>query len=356
MAPMTRSRAEADWSPSRYAATYYGQRNTAALVIAEATQICADATGYPRTPGIWTDAHTSGWATIVKAIKERGAKAYIQLWHCGRIAHPNNMPEGTEPIAPSAVQPKLPIYTDKAAALVENPVPRAMSEADITRVLDDHRKAAANAKRAGFDGVEIHGANGYLVDQFASTNTNHRTDRWGGTIEKRLRFMRAVIDAVADVYDRSRIGLRLSPHGTFNEIEDADPKAKFRAQLEILNDSKIGYVHVIRPRVSGDEDRTASDADTDVMEIARTLFSRTVIGAGGYTPKTAEAELAAGRADLIAFGRPFIANPDFPRRVREGLPLVGQFNAQLLYEPGPIGYIDYPEHPLPATGDLQPVS
>jgi N-ethylmaleimide reductase len=345
MAPMTRSRAEKDWSPSRFAATYYGQRNTAGLVITEATQVGPDATGYPRTPGLWTDAHVAGWATVVAEIKKGGAKAFVQFWHCGRIAHPDNMPSGLEPIGPSAVQPKLPIYTDVSGALVENPVPRVMTEADIARVLDDHRKAAANAKLAGFDGVEIHGANGYLVDQFASTNTNLRNDDWGGTIQKRLRFMRAVIDAIAQIYPLDRIGLRLSPFGTFNEIDDADPIAKFRAQLEVSRDSKIGYVHIIRPRVSGDEDRTASDADTNVIEIARKIFPGTVIGAGGYTPQTAEAELTAGRADLIAFGRPFIASPDFPRRIREGLPVAATFNAQLLYEGAAEGYTDYPPHP-----------
>ncbi len=343
MSPMTRSRAEADWSPSRYAAEYYGQRSSPGLVIAEATQVGPDATGYPRTPGIWSDAQTVVWATVAKAIKKDGAKAFIQLWHTGRIAHQHNLPPGWDPIAPSPVQPKLPIYTDVAAGMVENPVPREMTEEDIRRVLDDHRRAAANARKAGFDGIELHCANGYLIDQFASTNTNLRTDRWGGNLDKRLNFMRAVFDAVADVYDRSRIGARLSPYGTFNEIDDADPAGKFRAQLEVVKAARLGYVHVIRPRVSGDEDRTASQADTDVVDIARRSFPGTVISAGGYTAESAEAELAAGRSDLIAFGRPFIGNPDFPRRIREGLPLAS-YNAQLLYEPGPAGYIDYPAY------------
>jgi N-ethylmaleimide reductase len=343
MAPMTRSRAESDWSPSRFAATYYGQRSSAGLAIAEATQVGPDATGYPRTPGIWTTAHAGVWAEIVNKIQAGGAKAYIQLWHCGRIAHPDNMPKDCFPIAPSAVRPQLPIFTDVANALVDNPMPREMTEADIARVIDDHRNAAEHAKRAGFDGVELHGANGYLIEQFASSNTNLRQDSWGGTLAKRLRFMTAVLDAVADVFPRSRIGIRLSPFGTFNEIADATPAETYAAKLEILDRSGIGYVHIIRPRVSGDEDRTASETDARVIVTARKLFSRTIIAAGGYTEATAVAELAAGKADLIAFGRPFIANPDFPRRLRDKLPLAS-FNAALLYEPGAAGYVDYPTH------------
>lgn len=343
MAPMTRSRAEPDWTPCAHAPRYYGQRNNAGMVIAEATQVGPDATGYARTPGIWTDAHVARWREIVDAIHTGPAKALLQLWHCGRIAHPDNMPEGCVPIAPSAVQPKMPIYTDVAGGNVENPMPKAMTEEDIRRVIEDHRKAAANAKEAGFDGVEIHGANGYLVEQFAATNTNKRTDAWGGTLEKRLRFLVEVIEAIAKVYDRSRIGLRLSPFGTFNEIADEDPPKLFDGMLRKAAEARISYVHVIRPRVSGDEDRTASEADTDVVAMARRIFPGIVIAAGRFTTETAIAELRSGRADLIAFGRPFIANPDLIERMKRGIPL-SHYNPDHLYVLGEQGYIDH--HPL----------
>jgi len=215
-----------------------------------------------------------------------------------------------------------------------------MTEDDIQHVITAYGNASRNAKAAGFDGVEIHGANGYLVEQFAASNTNLRKDAWGGTRQKRMRFLHEVIEAMAKVYERSKIGLRLSPFGTFNEIADEKPMAMFEAMLHTAGAAKIRYVHIIRPRVSGDEDRTASQADTDVVAAARQHFSGTVIAAGGFTPETAEAELKSGRADLITFGRPFIANPDFVRRVREGLEL-SPFNQGLLYTPGPEGYIDY---------------
>jgi len=340
MSPLTRSRAEEDWSPSRYAAEYYGQRGGAGIVICEATQVSPDATGYPRTPGIWTDAHVRRWREIVDAIHAGGARAVLQLWHCGRIGHPDNMPKGLAPMGPSAVQPKLPIYTDVAGTEVTNPMPREMNEDDIQGVIESYRSACRRAKEAGFDGVELHGANGYIVEQFVASNTNLRTDKWGGSLANRVRFMAEVLKAMTSVYEPSTVGVRLSPFGRFNEINDENPQAMFEAMLGVAEASGVGYVHVIRPVVSGNVDREASASDTEVIRIARKLFSRTVIAAAAFTPDTAEAELASGRADLIAFGRPFIGNPDFVNRLRKDVAL-SSCDASTFYTPGPKGYIDY---------------
>lgn len=341
MPPLTRSRAEPDWSPSQWAAEYYGQRSGAGLVIAEATQVSPDAGGYCRTPGIWTERHISEWAKVVEAIKSKGSVAVLQCWHTGRIGHPDNMPEGCFPMAPSAVRPTTPMYTDVVDGVVENPVPREMTEEDIWHVIDAYGQAAANAKKAGFDGFEIHSANGYLIEQFASACTNKRTDAWGGTLENRVRFFAEIVEAVAKVYDRSAIGVRLSPFGTFNDIDEPEPMAMYEAMLNVAQNGGVGYIHVICPRVSGDEDRTASDADTDVLARARAIYKGTVIAAGGFTADSAEAELQSGRADLVAFGRDHVANPDLIERLRRDLPL-NKVNFDTLYTTGPVGYTDYP--------------
>jgi N-ethylmaleimide reductase len=341
MPPLTRSRAEADWSPSRYAPEYYRQRNTAGLVICEATQVSPDATGYVRTPGIWTEAHVAVWRQIVDGIHAGGAKAVLQLWHCGRIAHPDNQPPGCYPMGPSAVQPGLPIYTDVAGGVVENPVPREMTEADIQGVIDAYAKACANAKAAGFDGVELHAANGYLVEQFAATNTNLRTDKWGGSVENRMRFMTQVLAAMATVYPANCIGVRLSPYGTFNDIQDADPKATYEAMLGVAQTSGVGYVHIIRPVVSGNIEMEASARDREVIDTARRHYTGTLIGAAGYTPDSAEAALQQGAVDLVAFGRAYVGNPDLVARIRRGVAFA-ENDQSTLYTAGANGYTDYP--------------
>lgn len=341
MPPLTRNRAEADWSPNDRAPEYYGQRNTAGLVICEATQVSPDATGYPRTPGIWTEKQTAKWKEVVDNIHKGGAKAVIQLWHCGRIAHPDNQPPGCFPMGPSAVQPKPLIYTDTAGGLVENPVPREMTEADILGVIESYRSACANAQAAGFDGVELHGANGYLVDQFASTNSNLRTDDWGGSLQKRLRFMEEVLRAMITVYPKERVGVRLSPYSTFNDIDDENPSAKYEGMLGVAQKLGVGYVHVIRPVVSGNIELEASARDAEVIETARRIYKGPIIGAAGFTPESAEKALRNGDVDLVAFGRAYVGNPDFVRRVRDGIPIVGSHEPSW-YTPGAEGYIDYP--------------
>lgn len=341
MPPLTRSRAQPDYTPNEEAPKYYGQRSTAGLVICEATQVSPEATGYPRTPGIWTERQTAKWREVAAQIHAGGAKAVLQLWHCGRIGHPDNQPKGCHPIGASAVQPKSPIYTDVAGGMVENPMPRVMTEADIQGVFESYRKACQNAKAAGFDGVELHGANGYIIEQFASSNTNLRTDAWGGSLEKRLRFMEEVLKAMISVFGPSCVGVRLSPYGVFNEIDDENPNAKYRGMLGVAEKLGLAYVHIIRPVVSGNIQKEPSARDLEVVKTARELFSRAIIGAAGFTPESAEAELQAGRVDLVAFGRLYLSNPDLVARIRQGVPLA-ESNVETWYTPGPEGYADYP--------------
>jgi N-ethylmaleimide reductase len=340
MPPLTRNRADRNGIPSPRAAEYYGQRASAGVVICEATQVSPDATGYPRTPGIWTAEQTARWAEIVAAIHAGGAKAVLQLWHCGRISHPHNQPEGIQPMAPSAVRAERQVYSDVAGGPVDLPTPREMTEADIRHVLDSYRAACANARDAGFDGVELHGANGYLVEQFAASNTNLRTDAWGGSREKRMRFLAEVLAAMMAVYPKECVGIRLAPLGRFNGIDDDDPQAKYEAMLETCTKAGVGYLHLIRPVVSGNVQMQASPLDREVLEVARRLYPGPVIGAGGYTADSAEQDLQAGLVDLVAFGRAYVANPDLVRRLREGLPLA-QGDESTWYTPGDRGYIDY---------------
>jgi N-ethylmaleimide reductase len=348
MAPMTRFRAEPDWTPGELAITYYGQRSSAGMVITEATQVGPDATGYERTPGIWTDRHAERWRQIAEAIHKGGARAIVQLWHCGRISHVDNMPKGWTPISASSVKPNVTMSTRIAQSGVDTEPPKEMTEADIWRVVDDFRKASAYAKDAGFDGVEIHGANGYLVEQFASSNTNVRTDAWGGTLTKRLRFMREIIEAIATVYDRSQFGIRFSPYGVFNDIQDEAPAASYQAKLEAAAEARIGFVHVIRPRVTGDLDQEAQPPKEDVVATARRIFPGPLMVAGGYDLESATAEVEEKRADLVAFARPWVANPDLIARWRRGIPLA-RLDRNTLYTPGATGYVDYP------TADEAPV-
>lgn len=341
MAPMTRHRATPDQIPAPYAADYYGQRASAGMVITEATQSAPGAQGYPRTPGLWSDRHAEAWAPIVERIKADGARAVVQVWHCGRISHPDNLPLGFEPVAPSAVRADAYNVSDKTGGQVQMPVPRAMSDTAVEQAIAEFGLCARYARDAGFDGFEIHAANGYLVEQFASSNTNLRTDRWGGNVENRLRFMVRVIEAVAAVFGAERTGIRFSPFGTFNDIHDADPLGIYQAKLAAAAGAGVGYIHVIRPAVFGNIDRENPAPEVDVVGLARDAYKGPIIAAGQYNRATAEAELARGVCDVVAFGRPFVASPDLVRRLREGLPLA-PLRADLLYQGGQDGYADYP--------------
>jgi N-ethylmaleimide reductase len=343
MAPMTRHRAGPDWSPPPYSAEYYGQRGGAGMIITEATQCSAGAAGYPRTPGLWCDRHVEAWARIVEAVHAGGAVAILQAWHCGRISHPDNLPLGFEPLGPSAVRPNSYNVSDKVGGQVQMPIPRAMSESAIEQAILEFGQCARYARDAGFDGFEIHGANGYLVEQFASSNTNIRKDQWGGSVSNRLRFMVRVIEEVSKVFGISRVGIRFSPFGTFNDIHDSDPLAIYRAKLDAVTAMGIGCIHVIRPTVTGNVDQENPAPNVDVIGMARATHKGLLICAGNYDRAGAERELARGAANLIAFGRPFVANPDLVRRLNQNLPL-SPLREDRLYAGGEEGYADYPAY------------
>ena len=336
MAPLTRSRADepaGDVPGSPMNIEYYRQRSGAGLIISEGTQVAPDGKGYLATPGIYSDAQVEGWKPITRAVHEAGSKIVAQIWHVGRVTHPE-LTGGAQPIAPSAVQPKGQAYT--RSGKLELPEPRALSEADIAEVVQAFRRGAANAMRAGFDGVEIHGANGYLVDQFLRDGANKRTDRYGGSVENRARFALEVVDAVVAEIGAGRVGIRLSPVTPSNDLSDSNPQPVFAYLVEQLNQRGIAFIHFIEGATGGARDVPGFD-----FAWARKTFKGTYIANNGYTREMALEAVASGAADAVAFGRLFIANPDLVQRFKRNAPL-NVPNPQTFYAPGPEGYIDYP--------------
>lgn len=333
MAPLTRNRAPGG-TPNALMAQYYTQRATAGLIITEGTQVGPLGQGYQDTPGIYTDAQRDGWRVITDAVHRAGGRIFAQLWHVGRVSH--SYYHGQRPVAPSPIPPSGKAYTPDGMKDYETP--RALDTDEIPRVVAEFRRGAEVAHEAGFDGVEIHGANGYLVDQFLQTGSNQRTDAYGGPPSARARFLLEVLDAVASVWDSERVGVRLSPAGRTNGIHDADPVETFTHVARQLDGRGLAYVHVIEAPVGTngpDERQVCSTA------LVREAYGGTVITAGGYTPETAERTLEKGNADLVAFGRLFIANPDLVERVRVGAPL-NEPDKATFYSGGPHGYVDYP--------------
>lgn len=342
MAPMTRSRAGPGAVPGPHTAEYYAQRASAGLIVTEAIGVNAQAIGYPRTPGIYSAEQIAGWRRVADAVHRRGGRIAAQLWHVGRIFAQVNNPEGLEPLAPSAVAAEGRIFTFDG--LIPLPVPQAMTTAQVARTVADFAQAARTCFDAGFDAVEIHAANGYLIEQFMSDEANRRADRYGGSLDRRLRFLAEVLDAVAaQCGGLERVAVRLSPFGVFNGIRHGNPAALFDASMDLLAQKQVGCVHLIGLEVSGAGDsKSAQQGDVpDVLAIARARYAGPLMAAGGYDRASAEQTLAEGRADLIAFGRPFISNPDLVERMRQGLPLA-EWNRRSFYTPGPEGYIDYP--------------
>ncbi len=328
MAPLTRSRAAAGNIPHALNARYYAQRASAGLIISEATQITPQGQGYPKTPGIHSQGQIDGWKEVTQAVHQRGGKIFLQLWHVGRISHPVTLAEGGLPVAPSALKPAGEIYTDQGMKPFVSP--RALETAEIPALVENFWRAAANAKAAGFDGVEIHAANGYLIDQFLRDGTNQRTDSYGGSVSNRSRLLREVTEAVLTVWNPGQVGVRLSPVNPFNDIADSAPQATFDVVTEQLNAYKLAYLHVV-------EDR-ASDFD---FQRLRQIFNGAYIANGGYDRDSAIAAVDADRADFIAFGKLFISNPDLPERLRRN----GPYNAprsDSFYAGGAEGYDDYP--------------
>jgi N-ethylmaleimide reductase len=335
MAPLTRNRAPGG-VPNALMARYYAQRATAGLIVTEGTQISPLGQGYQDTPGIYTLEQRDGWRRVTDAVHEAGGRIFAQLWHVGRISH--SFYHGQRPVAPSAVGPDAgQAYTPEGMKPYETP--HALTTDEIHDVIAAFRHAATIAKEANFDGVELHGANGYLVDQFLQTGANRRTDEYGGSLANRARFLLQVTDAILNVWQDRRVGVRLSPGGGVNGIHDANPVETFGYVAEQLATlTQLAYLHVVEAPVptSGPDDHKVC-----ATELMRAKFPGTLISTGGYSPETAERAVEKNLADLIGFGRLFIANPDLPERLGTGAPL-NEPHSETFYSPGEHGYTDYP--------------
>ena len=334
MAPMTRNRAGPGNAPTALNATYYAQRASAGLIVAEASQVSPQGLGYPGTPGIHDAKQIAGWKLVTDAVHEAGGRIFLQLWHVGRISHVSLQPNGAAPVAPSAIRANTQTFIASGFADVSEP--HALTIEDIKAVIRDYVKAAENAKKAGFDGVEVHGANGYLIDQFLKDKTNRRTDAYGGSIDNRLRFALEVVDAVLGVWPRERVGIRLSPVNPFNDIADSDPARVFFPLVAKLSERGIAYIHVIEGQAGGPRDYAPFD-----YVVLRKSFSGAYIANNGYTRELAIEALREKHADLIAFGKLFIANPDLVERFRRNAPL-NTPQQETFYGGDAHGYTDYP--------------
>ncbi|MEI7703934.1 MAG: alkene reductase [Deltaproteobacteria bacterium] len=336
MAPMTRSRASQGGVPNALMAQYYGQRADAGLIVTEGVSPSPNGLGYARIPGLWSKEQVEGWKLVTGAVHARGGAIFAQLMHSGRVGHPANLPEGAELLAPSAVAAPGEMYTD-AKGMQPHPVPRAMTGAEVRHAIEEYVTASRNAIAAGFDGVELHGANGYLMEQFLSPATNQRTDEWGGSIEKRGRFLVETARLTAAAIGGGRVGMRLSPYGVnagmplYPEIDET-----YRALVPAVAATGIQYVHLVDHSAMG-----APKVPEELKLELRKAWPRSFILAGGFDRASAEAALQEGRADLIAFGRPFLANPDLVTRLERGLPLNAP-DFGTFYTPGAKGYTDYP--------------
>jgi N-ethylmaleimide reductase len=345
MAPLTRSRARQPGNvPSPLMACYYAQRASAALIVSEATQVSMQGQGYAWTPGIHSRDQIEGWRVITEAVHDLGGLMFLQLWHVGRISHPALQPDGMLPVAPSAIKPAGEAFIENevgAGEMVPFVTPRALETVEVPHIVRQYDRGARNAMEAGFDGVEIHGANGYLPDQFLSSKTNHRMDEYGGAVENRARLLKEVVEAVVPVWGSDRVGVRLSPLGTFNDIADDDPEVTFGYVSEMLTRYGLAYLHVVNPAITAMENHAEPDERSlRVLELIRNTYHGTLIVAGGFGQDTAEQWLSTGRADAIAFGRKFLANPDLPERFREHAAL-NRDDPSTYYGGGEIGYIDY---------------
>jgi N-ethylmaleimide reductase len=347
MAPLTRMRAEKpSLAPRPLNTQYYAQRATpGGLIIAEASPIAATGFGSPGVPGIYSEQQIKGWREVVDAVHAKGGVIFLQLWHVGRVSHSSFQPGGVLPVAPSAVAISETLKTATADGKVTSyETPRALETAEISGVIDAYRQAAENALKAGFDGVEIHGANGYLIEQFLQSHTNLRTDRYGGSIENRTRFLMEVTQAVIDVWGADRVGVRLSPYGVANDSGEPDPMPLYSHAIQSLDPLGLAYLHFVEPRSSGAGRAEVNHQNVpSAMVLYRPIWSGVLISAGGFTGDTADAAIAAGHADAIAFGRIFISNPDLPRRLQHGFPLT-PYNRATFYGGEAVGYTDYPVH------------
>jgi N-ethylmaleimide reductase len=334
MAPMTRNRAGKANEPTLLNARYYEQRASAGLIITEASQISAQGLGYPGTPGIYSDEQVAGWKLVTEGVHNRGGKIFLQLWHVGRISHPSLQKDGALPVSPSAIRPAGKAFT--FTGLQDFVTPRALETKEIAGIVEAYAHGARCAKAAGFDGVEIHAANGYLIDQFIRDGVNQRTDEYGGSLENRLRFLREVTEAVIGVWGPERVGIRFSPVSDFNDMRDSDPHATFGRAAELMNDLHIGYVHVVEALNAPEHPKGR------VTPVMRVKYRGTLMANGGYQLASGNEILARGEADLVSFGVLFLANPDLPVRFEKGGQQLNQPDMQSFYGGGEKGYTDYP--------------
>jgi N-ethylmaleimide reductase len=339
MAPLTRRRATRERVPGELNAAYYRQRCSGGLLVAEATVVSQQGAGISYTPGIYSDAQTAGWEVVTRAVHEASSRIFLQLWHVGRQSHSSLQPDGGLPVAPSAIAAQGSAVNE--AGPVPYDTPRALETAEIPGIVEQFRRGARNALAAGFDGVEIHAANGYLLDQFLLDGSNKRQDRYGGSIENRARLLLEVTEAVVEVWGGDRVGVRLSPSGTFGSMSDSDPAATYGHAAEKLNDYGLAYLHLIEPRIAGNVQ--IAEAPPVACATLRPVFKGKIIAAGGFDAASAEAILQKGDADLVAFGRMFISNPDLPARLRNGWPLA-KYDRKSFYAQDPRGYTDYPAY------------
>lgn len=346
MAPLTRSRARTPGNiPTELNACYYAQRASAGLIISEATQVSMQGQGYAWTPGIHSRAQVEGWRAIIDAVHQAGGRMFLQLWHVGRISHPALQPDRMLPVAPSPITPPGKAFIENELGegeLVPFVRPRALETEEVPYVVSQYARAARNALLANADGIEIHSANGYLLEQFLETGTNHRTDAYGGPIEHRARMLLDVIESCIEIWGADRVGVRISPLSTFNDAHDEDPAETYRYVAERLSEYKLAYLHVINPAAAQLEKREPIPEHVEEMlAMIREKFHGPLMLAGGFDRVTAEQWLEAGHADLIAFGRAFLANPDLPDRLRRSTSL-NEPDPTTFYGGGEHGYTDYP--------------
>ncbi|WP_050478324.1 alkene reductase [Herbaspirillum rhizosphaerae] len=342
LAPLTRMRAEAGAIPGPLMAEYYAQRTSAGgLLIGEATIAAANGNGYLGAPGLYDDSQIAGWKLVTDAVHAKGGRIFLQLYHAGRQSNSQLQPGGAQPVAPSAVEHGGVAYTE--AGWIPNTPARALTIAEIKDLVESFRTAAERGVQAGFDGVEIHGANGYLFDQFLQDGSNKRTDMYGGSFENRSRFLLDVTRALISVWGSKRVAVRLGPSGTWGDMSDSNPEALFTYVAQQLSALDLAYLHLIEPRVLGNVDDDSKDPAPVAAQLMRKHYKGLIIAAGGFKGDSAEAILQAGDADLVAFGRDFIANPDLPERLRNGWAL-NPYDRPTFFGGTEVGYTDYPFH------------
>jgi len=340
LAPLTRMRAETGAIPGAMMAEYYAQRSSqGGFLVGEATIAAENGNGYLGAPGLYDDSQIAGWKLVTDAVHAKGGKIFLQLYHAGRQSNSQLQPGGGQPVAPSAVEHGGVAYTE--SGWVPNTPPRALTIDEIKSLVESFRAAAKRGIAAGFDGVEIHAANGYLFDQFLQDGSNKRTDIYGGSFENRARFLLEVVDAVSSVWGSKRVAVRLGPSGNWGDMSDTDPKGLFTYVVQQLDKLDLAYLHLIEPRIAGNIEDETKDQAPVAAQLMRRHFRGVIIAAGGFNGESANAIIEAGDADMVAFGRHFIANPDLPERLRNGWPL-NDYDRPSFFGGTEAGYTDYP--------------